>query len=132
MQDTPGKITALYYRTANKTMFDVNPDYQMRSLLCYANEQSMDNYIIYADNGFKGRTFDRPAFSALRADIGAGRIGQVFVSDASRIGRDSLLVNRFLEWANTQDVKIADIHGETLAPILTKEITDALCQMEFG
>ena len=51
----------------------------------------------YADDGYTGTNFDRPAFRQMVRDIEAGRIRCVLVKDLSRFGRDYIETGRYLE-----------------------------------
>lgn len=45
---------------------------------------------IYADDGYSGLHFNRPAFQRLLGDIEAGAINLVVTKDLSRLGRDQI------------------------------------------
>ena len=109
MNQQTGKTAALYYRVASTQTETLYLDNQMHILLCYANEQGLDGFTLYADVGKSGLTLDRPGFNALKADIEAGHIGKVIVYNASRIGRDIFLVGEFMEWAQARDVEVVSI-----------------------
>ena len=51
----------------------------------------------YADDGYTGTNFDRPAFQRLIHDIEAGRVDLVLVKDLSRFGRDYIATGFYLE-----------------------------------
>lgn len=51
----------------------------------------------YADDGYTGTTFKRPAFQRMLADIEAGKIDCVIVKDLSRFGRDYIDMGYYLE-----------------------------------
>ena len=55
----------------------------------FAKENYYSNVSVYADNGFNGLNFNRPAFNRLNEDISAGLIGTVIVTNISRISRNS-------------------------------------------
>lgn len=61
MKKQPDKITAYYYRAANKQT-DLNLDNQMHLLLSHAQENGTDTYMFFVDNGYNGLTAERPAF----------------------------------------------------------------------
>lgn len=120
MQKQSGITAALYYRVANAQTDNLYLDNQMQTLLCYANKQVFDSFTFYADVGVSGRTLDRPAFNALKADIEAGRIGKLIVRDISRIARDFILTDNFIEWAQARGVEIISVmDGELTAPPYT-------------
>ena len=68
MKKQPDKITAYYYRAANKQT-DLNLDNQMHRLLSHAQESGADTYMFFVDNGYNGLTAERPAFQNLIAAI---------------------------------------------------------------
>jgi len=103
------KMTALYYRTARKETDSLHLDNQMHKLLCYASEQGICNFKLYADIGVNGLTLDRPAFNSLKADIDAGLIDRLIIRDISRIARDFILTGQFIEWAQSQGVVIIGV-----------------------
>jgi DNA invertase Pin-like site-specific DNA recombinase len=126
-KQSDNKVTALYYRAALKNTDNLNLDNQMQKLLCYAKEKLSDSFILYADNGVSGSTLDRPAFNALKADIQAGRVDSVVVADMARIGRNFILVDKFMEWIASRDVEIVSISdGVNLSRELYTGILDAL------
>lgn len=51
----------------------------------------------YADDGYSGTNFQRPAFLRLLADIEAGLIDTVITKDLSRLGRDYIMTGHYLE-----------------------------------
>ena len=51
----------------------------------------------YADDGFSGTTFNRPAFRRLLADIEARKINLILVKDLSRLGRDYIATGQYTE-----------------------------------
>ena len=59
MKKQPDKITAYYYRAANKQT-DLNLDNQMHRLLSHAQENESDTYMFFVDNGYSGLTAERP------------------------------------------------------------------------
>jgi len=80
------KRAAVYCRLAQ--MDDEAMALQKERALRYAAEFGYLNPIVYADNGASGLSFARPAFSAMNADIAAGKICAVVVLSSSRIGRN--------------------------------------------
>lgn len=52
---------------------------------------------VYIDNGISGRTFERPAFQMMLADVETGKIGCVVVKDLSRLGRNAIDSGYYLE-----------------------------------
>lgn len=49
----------------------------------------------YADDGYTGTNFQRPAFQRMLRDIGNGHIRCVLVKDLSRFGRDYIETGRY-------------------------------------
>ncbi len=52
---------------------------------------------VYADDGFSGTNFDRPAFRELLDDIENGLVDTVITKDFSRLGRNYILAGQYLE-----------------------------------
>ena len=78
--------TILYCRVAHTD--DEAIASQERRLRDYANEHGYKNISVYADNGFNGIDFNRPAFSQMVNDIQAGIVGTIVVANISRISRN--------------------------------------------
>lgn len=51
----------------------------------------------YADDGYTGTNFDRPAFQQMLKEIEEGRVNCVIVKDLSRFGRDYIDMGYYLE-----------------------------------
>lgn len=54
----------------------------------YAGERGWPVARVYADDGYSGTNFDRPAFRQMLEDIETGNIDLVITKDLSRLGRD--------------------------------------------
>lgn len=52
---------------------------------------------VYADDGFTGTNFARPAFQRMIADVESGHVDCIIVKDLSRFGRDYIDTGRYLE-----------------------------------
>ena len=109
MNQQTGKTAALYYRVANKQTTDLYLDNQMHTLLCCANEQGFNSFMLYVDVGMSGTNLDRPGFNALKADIEAGRIDRLIIRDLSRIARNYLIIDSFIEWAGAHGVSVVSV-----------------------
>ncbi len=51
----------------------------------------------YIDDGYSGTNFNRPAFEKLLKDITNGKINTIIVKDLSRLGRNHIEVDNYLE-----------------------------------
>ena len=96
MKKQPDKITAYYYRAANKQT-DLNLDNQMHRLLSHAQESGADTYMFFVDNGYSGLTAERPAFQNLLAAIHENRVQKIVVVSLDRLYRSYLAAVQFLD-----------------------------------
>ena len=106
----------------------------------YANEHGYGNIEVYADNGYVGLNYDRPAFSQLQADIesgivqgdiDAGIVGAVIVTNTSRITRNLLDLPNWVYKHNrgkTEMQFIAVMDNDTMLNSVNKDLHDALTQ----
>ena len=63
----------------------------------YAEENGLVITKFYADDGFTGTNFDRPAFKNLLEDIEHKKVNIVITKDMSRLGRNYVEVGYYLE-----------------------------------
>lgn len=69
-------------------------------------EKMIETCIIkeYADDGYSGRNFERPAVRELLEDVRSGKVYGILVKDFSRFGRNLIEVGDYIEtlWTRTQ------------------------------
>jgi hypothetical protein len=95
--------TAIYCRTAYADEAAIAE--QEARLRAYAEEHDYADTVCYRDNEAAGNTLDRPAMAALTADIKAGEIGAVLITNRSRIARTFPLVSEWRELLCEHGVK---------------------------
>lgn len=108
MKKQPDKITACYYRAANKQT-DLNLDNQMHRLLSHAQENRSDTYMFFVDNGYSGLTAERPAFQNLLAAIHENREQKIVVVSLDRLYRSYLAAVQFLDDIEQRGISICSI-----------------------
>ena len=107
---------ALYIRLSRE---DEDKDNQSESimnqkslLLQYVNENNLEVYDIYIDDGYSGTNFDRPSFNRLIKDIEDKKINMVITKDMSRLGRDYIgtgnLVEKYFPENNVRYIAVTD------------------------
>lgn len=93
-------ITALYVRLSQEDTLSGESNSisnQKKIIDHYCRKQNYTVTRHYVDDGYRGTTFDRPAFQEMLAHIKAGKISRVIVKDMSRFGRDYLQVGMFTD-----------------------------------
>lgn len=110
----PDKLTAYYFRAAlqTDTLYLEN---QMQKLLYHATQNGVAAFTLYADNGYSGLNFDRPAFSLMQQDMKNGRLEKIVVASLDRISRNSLDVIAFADCAAGMGVALEAINGDHAA-----------------
>jgi DNA invertase Pin-like site-specific DNA recombinase len=100
--ENKNRITALYARLSVDDANDGTSNSivnQQKILEDYAAKQGFTNVKFYADDGYSGTRWDRPAWTELIAEVEAGNVQTVITKDMSRIGRDYLQVGFYTEVA---------------------------------
>ena len=99
-QNNQDKDTGLYCRLSIEDDFDGESNSiqnQKQMLEEYAIRNGFPNIRFYIDDGYSGTNFDRPGFTQLLSDIKADKIGAVITKDLSRLGRDHIRTDEFIE-----------------------------------
>jgi DNA invertase Pin-like site-specific DNA recombinase len=99
-RDEPEGITACYERLSvdDKSDGESNSIANQKNILeRYCHEHGYSGIRHYEDDGYSGTNFNRPGFQAMLADIKAGKIARVIVKDMSRLGREHLQVDTYIE-----------------------------------
>ena len=107
----PDKLTAYYFRAALQTD-TLYLDNQMQKLLYHASQNGVAAFALYADNGYSGLNFDRPAFSLMQQDMKNGRLEKIIVVSLDRISRNSLDVLAFADYAVSTGISLETINGD--------------------
>ena len=107
----------------------------------YVREQEdMELFDIYVDDGYSGANFDRPEFKRMMADIEAGNVNCVIVKDLSRLGRDYIEAGRliqktfpafhvrFIALTDNFDSRSADSGTKSLVVPVKNFINDSYCR----
>jgi len=131
MNKQPDKMTALYYRVASKDP-NLYLDNQMHRLQSYAAENGIDAYTVYADVGFSGLTFDRPAFQQMRRAIAGGQIKQIIALDMSRITRNAFDALEFTEWTEQQGATLVTVNGDHHFTHIHRQFLSELAALKGG
>ncbi len=95
---------AVYCRVAREDTFALEA--QRSSLRKFAQDFGYNDCEEYLDNGASGLTLERPAFTMLEADVRAGRIDTVIISNISRVSRDYFTFHRWLKGTQALGVTV--------------------------
>lgn len=90
---------------------------QRQLLRSFAKERGFSNCTEYADHAASGLTLDRPAFVKMCEDIRKGMLDVVLVKDLARIGRDIILVCRWLERMKKSGVDVISVQDGFLGNV---------------
>ncbi len=99
-KQTEEKITALYARLSKddeREGTSESIENQKIILERYAKENHLPNPRFFADDGYSGVSFTRPAFMEIMDLAEQGKIGTIVTKDYSRLGRNRLIVGQLLE-----------------------------------
>ncbi|MBP1560427.1 MAG: recombinase family protein [Oscillospiraceae bacterium] len=75
----------------------VSIETQRQVLSDYCNENKLNIYDFYCDDGYTGTNFNRPEYKRMMSDIDNGCISTVIVKDWSRFGRNYIEVGKHIE-----------------------------------
>lgn len=75
----------------------VSIETQKMMLTKYCNEQNIEIYDIYVDDGYSGLNFNRPSFKRLIQDLEDGKFDTVITKDLSRLGRDYIQTGYYID-----------------------------------
>lgn len=93
--------TALYVRLSVEDNGKADADSIENQELLLRNYLAERPYLelkeVYADNGYTGTDFERPAFNRMIEDVRKGRIDCIVVKDFSRLGRNYVETGEYLE-----------------------------------
>ncbi len=94
------KITALYCRLSQEDMRQGSSDSivnQRMILENYAKENGFENTRVFADDGYTGVNFERPAFKQILDLIEKNEVATLITKDLSRLGRNYIEVGSYTE-----------------------------------
>lgn len=63
----------------------------------FAQQQKLDIYDVYIDDGYSGTSFKRPNFERMIKDIEDSKVNMVITKDMSRLGRDYIDTGHYME-----------------------------------
>lgn len=75
-----------------------------------ASQKEIHQLQYYIDDGISGRTFSRPGFRKMLADILTGKINMIIVKDFSRLGREYIDTNYYIgKYFPEQSVRVVSL-----------------------
>ena len=98
------QLVAIYCRLAHED--DLEMQAQRRTMHAFAESLGFQDCAEYADNGYSGRTLDRPSFMKMMGEVRAGNVQVVFVRNISRICRDIVLYNNWMRQIQSRNVTV--------------------------
>ena len=123
------KITALYCRLSQENMRQGDSDSivnQKMILEKYAKENGFENTQVFADDGYSGVNFERPAFRRMLDLIEDGKIGVIITKDYCAIiglnhkGLENTAFSRFvhlpLSSVKFRQVRFLPLDSKSVAP----------------
>ncbi len=119
------KLTAYYFRAAHQadTLY---LDNQMQKLLYHASQNGIAAFALYADNGYNGLNFDRPAFSLMQQDMRNGRLEKIVVTSLDRISRNFFDVIAFADCAAGMGISLEAVNDDHAALDCGRQLYAAL------
>lgn len=102
--------------------------------------KDMELFDTYADDGYSGTDFERPAFKRMMKDVMEGSINCIIVKDLSRLGRDYIEAGRliqkifpafsvrFIAVTDNFDSLTADFNEKSLVLPIKNFINDSYCR----
>lgn len=94
-------MTGIYLRLSSEYQEDGSNhrlDNQEQVIRNYLNDRAEFQIAkVYCDNGYTGTNFKRDAFEELMTDVKAGKINCIVVKDLSRLGRNHIEVEQYLQ-----------------------------------
>ena len=92
---------ALYLRLSKEDGYgdkdSVSIETQRDMLTRYCREHNIIIFDYYVDDGYSGKNFERPAFKRMIDDIETGKVNCVITKDQSRLGRNHLESDYYME-----------------------------------
>jgi DNA invertase Pin-like site-specific DNA recombinase len=126
MKKDVSNIAAIYLRLSRDDGAEAESNSigtQRMILQRYAKDHGFQVYQEYADDGFTGTNFERPAFKRMIADIEDGKLGIVLCKDMSRLGRNNAFVSFYTEiYFPDHDVRFIAINDSVDTEIGENEI----------